>query len=158
MRRLSRHPVLCGPSKLLLAIVYSASEIPLTATSRIWLVVFADSRLSEVLVLAGRFDRALGALAVSGLFALGTAEAIARLDEPMPLLFWLPTLWGGAALILLGGFLVAATSRLSKVLVLLGCAVGFVPSVWTLIMPALLVTLAIRTVSRTRVEEPPSHA
>jgi hypothetical protein len=121
-------------------------------------LVFADSRLSEVLVLAGRFDRVLGALAVSGLFVLGIGEAIARLDDPMPLLFWLPTLWGGAALILVGGFLAAANSRLSKVLVLRGCAVGFLPSVWTLIMPALLVTLAIRTVSRTRVEEPPSHA
>lgn len=42
-----------------------------------------------------RFDRVLAVVVVSGLSILGIGELIARLDEPMPLLFWLPTLWGG---------------------------------------------------------------
>lgn len=39
-------------------------------------------------------DRALAATVGGGLFLQGTAELIARLAEPMPLFFWLPTLWG----------------------------------------------------------------
>lgn len=31
-------------------------------------------------------------------FLLGLGELIVRVDEPSPLLFWLPTLWGGNAL------------------------------------------------------------
>jgi hypothetical protein len=49
-------------------------------------------------------------------------------------------------LIFAGGLLVKENIRLARVLVLLGCAVGFLPSVWTLVMPAVLTTLAIRTV------------
>jgi hypothetical protein len=107
---------------------------------------FAD-RPSEVRVFISRFDRILAAVAVSGLLILGIGETLTRVDEPMPLFFWLPTLWGGAALIFAGGFRVRGRLRLAKVLVLVGCAAGFIPSVWTLVMPALLVTLAIRTVS-----------
>lgn len=103
---------------------------------------------SEVIVFAGRLDRVLAVSAASGLFILGIGEGVARLDEPAPLLFWLPTLWGGALLVLAGGFLVKGNVRLSKVLVVAGCALGFVPSVWTLVMPALLVTLAIRAFTR----------
>lgn len=96
----------------------------------------------------GRLDRVLAVSAASGLFMLGIAEGVARLEVPAPLLFWLPTLWGGALLILAGGFLVKGNVRLSKVLVIAGCALGFVPSLWTLVMPALLVTVAIRTFTR----------
>jgi len=107
-------------------------------------------------VFAGRLDRVLTVSAASGLFILGIGELVARLDEPAPLLFWLPTLWGGALLILSGGFLVKGNVRLSKVLVIAGCALGFVPSVWTLVMPALLVTLAIRTFTRPQPVEKPT--
>ncbi|MEX2280614.1 MAG: hypothetical protein WEA76_11075 [Acidimicrobiia bacterium] len=100
-----------------------------------------------------RIDRVLALSAVSVLTILGLGELIARLDDPTPLFFWLPTLWGGAALILAGGFLVKGNLRLAKTLVILGCAVGWTPSVWTLVMPVLLITLVIRTV-RTRPKEP----
>jgi hypothetical protein len=97
-------------------------------------------------VFNSRLDRALAISAGTGLFVLGVGELVARLGEPMPLWFWLPTLWGGCVLIFAGGLLVKENIRLARVLVLLGCAVGFLPSVWTLVMPAVLTTLAIRTV------------
>ena len=102
-----------------------------------------------------RIDRVIGVVAVAGLLILGAGEMIARLDEPAPLFFWLPTLWGGAALILTGGFLVERRTRPARALVLFGCAAGLMPSLWTLVMPALLATLAIRAVTATRpIDEP----
>jgi hypothetical protein len=95
----------------------------------------------------GRLDRVLSALAASGLIILGIGEVVTRLDEPMPLLYWLPTLWGGAALILIGGIVGTDNTRLSKTLVLAGCIVGLMPSVWTLVMPVLLISLIIRTLT-----------
>jgi hypothetical protein len=91
------------------------------------------------------FDRVLAAAVGGGFFLLGLAELIARLDEPLPLFFWLPTLWGGAALVLVGSFRVSHGERLSKALVILGAVFGFVPSAWTLLMPVLIITLVIRT-------------
>jgi hypothetical protein len=105
-------------------------------------------RLLEVLVFVGRLDRVLAVAAVGGLFILGAAELAVRLDDPMPLLFWLPTLWGGAALIVAGHRVGNDRLRIAKVIVLLGCAIGFVPSAWTLVMPVLLIAMAIRTISR----------
>jgi len=98
-------------------------------------------------VFTNRFDRVLAVVVVSGLAILGIGELIARLDEPMPLLFWLPTLWGGAVLILLGAFLVIGNARLSKTLVVVGCGAGLIPTMWTLVMPVLLLTLVIRTIA-----------
>ncbi len=82
-----------------------------------------------------RIDRVLAALAAVGLLILGIGEVITRLDEPGPLWFWLPTLWGGTTLILIGGFVSTENRRLSKVLVVGGCALGMLPSMWTLVMP-----------------------
>ena len=48
--------------------------------------------------------RILGAIVGGGFLILGVAELVARLDEPLPLLFWLPTLWGGGVLVLQGVF------------------------------------------------------
>lgn len=80
------------------------------------------------------------------MFLLGVGEIIARLDDPLPLFFWLPTLWGGAALVLVGSFRVSHRERLSKTLVAVGAVVGFLPSAWTLLMPVLIITLVIRTI------------
>jgi hypothetical protein len=56
-------------------------------------------------------------------------------------------------MIFTGGLLVKENIRLAKGLVLLGCAAGFLPSVWTLVMPAMLMTLAIRTVASRPVDQ-----
>ena len=92
-----------------------------------------------------RFDRILARIVGGGLFLLGIGELIARLDDPLPLFYWLPTLWGGAVLVLVGSFYVQR-EKLSKVLVILGAVLGLSPSAWTVVMPVLMITLVIRTI------------
>lgn len=69
-----------------------------------------------------------------------------RLDDPLPLLFWLPTLWGGGALVLLGTFRETLAQR-SRVLVICGSFLGFVPSAWTILMPLMIIALVALTVT-----------
>lgn len=92
-----------------------------------------------------RFDRVLAAIVGGGFVLQGLAEMLLRLDEPGPLIYWLPTLWGGAALVLLGSFRVNPSVGISRTMVLLGAAIGFLPSAWTLLMPVLIVVLILRT-------------
>ena len=80
----------------------------------------------------------------------GLAEMLLRLEEPGPLIYWLPTLWGGAALVLLGSFRVNRSDGISRTMVLLGAAIGFLPSAWTLLMPVLIVVLIFRTTLTSR--------
>jgi hypothetical protein len=94
-----------------------------------------------------RIDRVLVVVVAAGLILLGIAEVIGRLDEPGPLWFWLPTLWGGATLILVGGFVSTENRILSRALVVAGCALGLLPSMWTLVMPVLLITVIFRTLT-----------
>ena len=91
-----------------------------------------------------KVDRVLAAIVGGGLFLLGVAELVVRLDEPTPLFFWLPTLWGGSALTLFGSFRKAGRIRLSAAMVILGGLLGFIPSAWTLLMPVLIVALVVR--------------
>jgi len=91
-----------------------------------------------------KFDRVLAATVGGGLFLLGAAELIVRLDEPTSLFFWLPTLWGGSALTLFGSFRKAGRIGLSVAMVILGGLLGFIPSAWTLLMPVLIVVLVVR--------------
>ena len=79
------------------------------------------------------------------LISLGIAEFATRLREPWPLLFWLPTLWGGAALVLLGVFRMRTRPRIALILVVAGALVGFLPSAWTIVMPLLSVALVVLT-------------
>lgn len=69
---------------------------------------------------------------------------VSRLDEPAPLLFWLPTLWGGAALVLVGSFRSNGRTSVSKAFVIVGGVLGLAPSMWTLVMPLLIITLLVR--------------
>lgn len=94
-----------------------------------------------------RLTRALGATVAAGFLALGAGELVTRLDHPLPLLFWLPTLWGGAALILLGFFHPAARGHRSTALVVLGALLGLIPSVWTVLMPVLVLALVVLTIT-----------
>lgn len=63
-----------------------------------------------------RFDRILAATVVAGLAILGVGEVVTRLSEPLPLFFWLPTLWGGAVLVFLGSFRFRDRERLRVIL------------------------------------------
>ena len=88
------------------------------------------------------------------LLVLGVAELIARLDEPLPLFFWLPALWGGGALILVGVFRAAARPWLSVVLVIVGAFLGLLATAWTVLMPILILTLVVLTIVRTSRQAP----
>ena len=59
------------------------------------------------------------------------------------LLFWLGTLVAGGVLILLGTLLLPRRPTPGSVLVTLGCVVGLLPTMWTVIVPPMLATLAI---------------
>jgi hypothetical protein len=80
---------------------------------------------------------------VGGLYVvLGAFEFVAHLDEPGSLAFWLPSLWGGGALILYGVF---ARSPVSAKLVTAGALVGMIATAWTLIIPVLAIALVVLT-------------
>lgn len=57
---------------------------------------------------------------------LGIGELVVRLDEPWPLLFWLPTLWGSAILTAVG-LCVVRSSALRITLVSAGVLLGVPP-------------------------------
>jgi hypothetical protein len=93
-----------------------------------------------------RAKRILGVVVGGGFLALGVAELVARLDDPLPLLFWLPTLWGGGMLVLVGVFGMDYRPALSTALVVVGTVVGLLASVWTILMPVLGLTLIALTI------------
>lgn len=87
-----------------------------------------------------------------GMLLLGVGELVVRLDEPAPLFFWLPTLWGGGSLVLLGVFGDSGTSPRSITCVIGGAMLGFLPTAWTVVMPLLSVALIVLTLRQTTVE------
>ena len=97
-----------------------------------------------------RAIRILGALVGGGLLMLGFTELVVRIDDPAPLTFWLPTLWGGSGLVLVGVFGRRVKPQLSRTLVIFGVIIGFLPSNWTVIMPLLSLALVILTIRRAR--------
>ncbi|MDQ2969282.1 MAG: hypothetical protein M3R37_13320, partial [Actinomycetota bacterium] len=78
-----------------------------------------------------------------------------RLDEPVPLFFWLTTLWGGGALVLVGVFRATLRPWLSDVLVIVGAFLGLVATAWTIVMPVLILTLVVLTIMQTRCQALP---
>jgi hypothetical protein len=78
---------------------------------------------------------------VGGLYvALGIAELATHLDEPVSLIFWLSSLWGGGALVLYGVF---GRPEVTTRLVIAGSLLGLVATAWTLIIPVLAIALVI---------------
>ena len=104
-----------------------------------------------------RAQRVIGAIVGGGLIILGVAELVVRLDEPGSLLFWLPTLWGGGALVLLGVFGNGGNARRSAVLVTLGALLGFLPTAWTVLMPILSMVLVALVIQERRATQTPVH-
>ena len=88
------------------------------------------------------------------LLVLGVAELVTHLDEPLSLFFWLPALWGGGALVLVGVFRATAPPWLSVVLVIVGAFLGLVASAWTVLMPVLALTLVVLTIVRASRQAP----
>jgi hypothetical protein len=99
---------------------------------------------------------ALGVLLV----AAGAAETI-RLTRSGDggFIFWFGTLVGGGALILIGTMLRARSSRLGWPLVVAGCLLGILPTMWTIFVPLLLLSLAVLTAREAAADaEPPAAA
>jgi hypothetical protein len=73
------------------------------------------------------------------------------------LAFWLLSLCGGGALILIGTFGVQGRPWLSCTLVAVGCLAAAVATMWTLILPILALTLLVLTLLRSgEAATPPS--
>jgi hypothetical protein len=93
-----------------------------------------------------KLTRWLGIVLGLLLIADGVAETV-RLTRSGDggLVFWFGTLVGGGALILAGTVLRARSSRAGWPLVVIGCLVGLVPTMWTIVVPLLLLALMILT-------------
>lgn len=97
---------------------------------------------------------------------LGVIEVSVRVlpSEPIDagaVAFWFLSLCGGGALILGGRFLVARPSGVSIVMVSVGCVAGSLATMWTLVLPALAITLLVLNVldqQRTSPARPASPA
>jgi hypothetical protein len=84
-------------------------------------------------------------LALGGLLVVaGVAETV-RLVRTGDggLWFWFPTLVGGGALVVAGTLLLSRSPTLGCVLVTVGALAGILPTMWTLVVPVLLVVLVI---------------
>ena len=78
------------------------------------------------------------------LVAAGIAETVRLLRTgDGGLWFWLPTLVGGGALVIAGTLLLPRRPGLRRVLTCVGCVLGILPTMWTLIVPVLLIILAV---------------
>ena len=82
--------------------------------------------------------RPLGATIGAVFLALGVAELVTHLDDSSSLFFWLPALWGGGALVLVGVFGRSTRPRLSLVLMIVGAFLGLLATAWTVVMPVLV--------------------
>ena len=89
-----------------------------------------------------RWIRILGGVVGGVYLALGAGELASHLDQPGSLAFWLPSLWGGGALVLYGVF---GREVVSAKLVTAGALIGMVATAWTLIVPALAIALVVLT-------------
>ena len=83
------------------------------------------------------------------LIAAGVAETIRVLRSgDGGLAFWFGTLVGGGLLILVGTLLLPRRPLAGGVLTCLGCLAGLLPTMWTVVVPILLITLGIAAASR----------
>ena len=78
------------------------------------------------------------------LVAAGIAETVRLLRSgDGGFAFWFGTLVGGGALILIGTLLLPRKPVTGCVLTTIGCVAGLLPTMWTIVVPVMLVALAI---------------
>ena len=70
--------------------------------------------------------------------------------------FWFPTLVGGGVLIVAGTLTGSRRPVLGLVLTGLGCLAGILPTMWTLLVPVLLVVLLVSRAQQTATSRPPA--
>jgi hypothetical protein len=80
---------------------------------------------------------------VGGIYLVfGVGELLAHLHQPVSLVFWVPSLLGGGALVLYGVF---GRRPVSGRLVVAGALLGLVATAWTLIVAVLAIVLVVLT-------------
>ena len=85
------------------------------------------------------------------LMVAGVAETVRALRSgDGGLLFWFPTLVGGGVLIVAGTLARSRRPVLGLVLTCLGCLAAILPTIWTLLIPVLLVVLVVSSVRETQ--------
>ena len=78
------------------------------------------------------------------LIVAGVAETVRLLSSgDGGLWFWFPTLVGGGALVVAGTLLLPRSPILGCVMTAVGALAGILPTIWTLVVPVLLVVLVI---------------
>ena len=84
-------------------------------------------------------------LALGGLLVVaGIAETVRLVRSgDGGLWFWFPTLVGGGALLVTGTLVLPRSPTLGCVLTTVGALAGILPTMWTLVVPVLLVVLVI---------------
>ena len=83
------------------------------------------------------------------LLAAGAAETVRVVRSgDGGLVFWFGTLVGGGVLVLVGTLLLPRRPRTGFVLTTIGCLAGVLPTMWTLIVPVMLVVLIVVSGSR----------
>ncbi len=94
-------------------------------------------------------DRLPSSVASSGASTSCSAslEVATHLDEPASLVFWISSLWGGGALVLYGIF---GRPEVATRLVVAGSLLGFLATLWTLIIPVLATALVFVTIRNSR--------
>ena len=70
-----------------------------------------------------------------------SSRSLTHLDEPASLVFWISSLWGGGALVLYGTF---GRPEIATRLVVAGALLGFLATVWTLVIPLLVTCARVR--------------
>jgi len=88
---------------------------------------------------------------------LGVAELVTHLDDPLSLFFWLPALWGGGVLVLVGVFGPSTRPWLSLTLVVVGAFLGLLATAWTVVMPVLVFAFFALVIVRAG-RRPPAQA
>lgn len=81
-------------------------------------------------------------------FVLGVVETITHLDEPISLVFWIPALFGGGMLVLVGVFWVTTPGWLSIGLVAVGLFATSLATAWTVIIPLATIALFVLVILR----------
>ncbi len=78
------------------------------------------------------------------LLALGVAETVRAVTSgDGGVAFWFGTLVGGGALVVAGTLLAERMPGPALGLTILGCVAGILPTMWTLVVPLLLITLML---------------
>ena len=95
-----------------------------------------------------RSTSVLGGVLGSIYLVFGVLEGITHLDEPASLIFWLPALFGGGTLVLVGVFRVKEPGWLSILLVTGGLVAASAATAWTVLLPLAAVALLVLVVMR----------